>query len=99
MNTQTTEELKIVSPEDKRELAARLARIEGQIRAIREMIEREENCELVAQQLAAAREALSKVFSELIARTIERNCTEGKMAHPTAKAKLLAMVRILTRYA
>lgn len=94
----TTEELRIVSPEDKRELAARLARIEGQIRAIREMIEREESCELVTQQLVAAREALSKAFSELIARTIKRNCLEGKISDPAARAKLLTMVRILTRY-
>ncbi len=94
----TTEELRIVSPEDKRELAARLARIEGQIRAIREMIEREESCELVAQQLAAAREALGKAFSELIARTIERNCLSEKMSDVAARAKLLSMVRILTRY-
>nr|BAL58454.1 hypothetical conserved protein [Candidatus Acetothermum autotrophicum] len=94
----TTKELKIVSPEDKRELAARLARIEGQIRAIREMIEQEESCELVAQQLAAAREALNKAFSELIARTIERTCLSEKMSEPAAREKLLAMVRILTRY-
>ncbi|MCX8103384.1 MAG: metal-sensing transcriptional repressor [Candidatus Bipolaricaulota bacterium] len=94
-----SEELRIVSAEDKRELAARLARIEGQIRAIREMIEREESCELVAQQLDAARQALNKAFSELIARTIERNCLSGKMADPAARAKLLSMVRILTRYA
>lgn len=89
-------ELKLVSTEDKRELGARLARIEGQIRAIREMIDREESCELVAQQLAAAREALSKAFSELIARTIERNCL--KTSDPQAQEKLLAMVRLLTRY-
>jgi DNA-binding FrmR family transcriptional regulator len=88
--------LKLVSTEDKRELGARLARIEGQIRAIREMIDREESCELVAQQLAAAREALSKAFSELVARTIERNCL--KTSDTQAHEKLLAMVRILTRY-
>ncbi len=92
------EELKIVSPEDKRELAARLARIEGQLRGIREMIEREESCELVAQQLAAAREALNKAFSEMIARTVERTCLSGKMSDPAARTKLLSMVHILTRY-
>ncbi len=76
----------------------RLARIEGQIRAIREMIEREESCELITQQLAAAREALNKAFSELIARTIECNCLSEKTSEPAAREKLLAMVRILTRY-
>lgn len=94
-----TEDLKLVSPEDKRELAMRLARIEGQIRAIREMIEREESCELVAQQLAAAREAMSKAFSELVARTIERNCLSDKMRDPAARAKLAAIAKILAKYA
>lgn len=93
-----TDKLKVVSPQDKRELAVRLARIEGQIRAIREMIEREESCELVAQQLAAAREALNKAFSELIARTIEHNCLGKRMNEPGTRAKLLTLVRILTRY-
>lgn len=97
MSTQSRK-LRIVSPQDKKELAVRLARIEGQIRAIREMIEREESCELVTQQLAAAREALNKAFSELIARTIERNYLSGQVNEPGARAKLLAMVRILTRY-
>lgn len=89
-------ELKLVKIEDKKELATRLVRIEGQIRAIREMIEREESCEAVAQQLAAAREALHKAFSELVARAIEHNCL--KTSDPKGQAKLLAMVRILTRY-
>lgn len=91
-------ELKLVSPEDKKELALRLSRIEGQIHAVRQMIEREESCELVSQQLAAAREALGKAFAELIARTIERNCVQGKLNDRAAKEKLLSMVRILTRY-
>ncbi len=95
---ETTKELKLVSSEDKKELQARLARIEGQIRAIREMIDREENCELVAQQLAAAREALNKAFAQLVARTIERNCMSGEMTDPAARVKLLSLVRILTRY-
>jgi DNA-binding FrmR family transcriptional regulator len=94
----TREELRIVSPQDKKELVVRLARIEGQIRAIREMIEREESCELVTQQLAAAREAINKAFSELIARTIERHCLSRKTHNPSARTKLLKMVRILTRY-
>lgn len=91
--------VKLVSPADKRELALRLARIEGQIRAIREMIEREESCELVAQQLAAARAAMSKAFSELVARTIERNCLSGKKLDPAAWIKLTAIAKILAKYA
>ncbi|HWP37395.1 MAG TPA: metal-sensing transcriptional repressor [Gemmatimonadales bacterium] len=91
-------ELKLVAAEDKQELVLRLARIEGQIRGIREMIEREESCERVAQQLAAARQALSKAFSQLVARTIQRNCGSGPDADPAATAKLATIAKILATY-
>ena len=98
MNMKTTR-LKCLSPEDKKELATRLTRIEGQIGGIREMIEREESCEQVAQQLAAAREALSKTFSDLMARTIERTCLMNDGADPAAvRAKLSEIVKILAKY-
>jgi DNA-binding FrmR family transcriptional regulator len=94
----TANELKLVRREDKKELQDRLARIEGQIRGIREMIEREESCELVAQQLAAVREALNKAFAHMVASTIQHNCSGGQMEDPAAQAKLLSLVRILMRY-
>ncbi len=92
-------ELKLASDEHKKELLKRLARIEGQVRGIRELIEREEGCELVAQQLAAAREAMSKVFSELVARTIEQNCLKNESVDPVAREKLETIARILAKYA
>ena len=96
--TLKTAGLKCLSPEDKKELMARLARIEGQIGGIRQMIEREENCEHVAQQLAAAREALSKAFSDLLARTIERTCLVDNGIDPAVRAKLSEIVKILAKY-
>ncbi|MBI3961424.1 MAG: metal-sensitive transcriptional regulator [Deinococcus sp.] len=95
----TISDLKLVSTEDKKELVTRLARIEGQLRGIQDMVQREESCELVAQQLAAAREALSKAFSELVARTIERNCLSGKLADPAAREKLASIAKMLAKYA
>ena len=92
-------ELKLASHEHKKELLKRLSRIEGQIRGIRELIEREEDCERVAQQLAAAREAMNKVFSELVARTIEQNCLQNKAVDPVAREKLETIARILAKYA
>ena len=91
--------LKCLSPGDKKELATRLVRIEGQIGGIRQMIEREEICEHVAQQLAAAREALNKTFSDLIARTIERSCLASSDGDPAVRAKLSEIIRILAKYA
>ncbi len=55
----------------RRELVLRLKRVEGQIRAVQRMIEEGQDCEPVAQQLAAARKALDKAFFELMACAIE----------------------------
>ena len=55
----------------RRELVLRLRRVEGQVRAVQRMIEEGSDCEPIAQQLAAARKALDKVFFELIACAIE----------------------------
>lgn len=98
MKGATLTELRLISPEDKKELALRLSRIEGQIHAIRQMIEREESCELVAQQLAAAREALCKAFAELVVRAIKRHCVAGQKLDLPAQQKLVALTKILTKY-
>ena len=42
----------------KQAMLARLARVEGQVRAVRRMIDADEECEDIAQQLSAARKAL-----------------------------------------
>ena len=45
----------VMRPEAKKAMDARLARIEGQVRAVRRMIEEDRTCENIAQQLSAAR--------------------------------------------
>jgi DNA-binding FrmR family transcriptional regulator len=55
----------------RRQLVVRLKRVEGQLRAVQRMIEEGNDCEPVAQQLAAARKALDKAFFELMACAIE----------------------------
>ena len=54
------------NPEAKKAMDARLARIEGQVRAVRRMIGEDEACEDIAQQLAAARKALDRAFFEMV---------------------------------
>jgi len=52
---------KTVRPEElKRSLGARLARIEGQVRGIKRMVEEDIYCDDVMAQIAAARGALAK---------------------------------------
>ena len=55
------------SAESKRALIARLRRIEGQLRGIQSMVDREEGCEQVLQQMAAARKALERAFLAAVA--------------------------------
>jgi DNA-binding FrmR family transcriptional regulator len=53
------------------ELVLRLKRVEGQLRAVQRMISEGDDCEPIAQQLAAARKALDRAFFELMACAIE----------------------------
>jgi DNA-binding FrmR family transcriptional regulator len=50
----------------KRALVLRLKRVEGQLRGIQRLIDEDEDCEKIAQQLAAARKALDKSFYSLV---------------------------------
>ena len=52
----------VKDPERKRSLVLRLKRVEGQLRGIQRLIDEDEDCEKIAQQLAAARKALDKSF-------------------------------------
>jgi DNA-binding FrmR family transcriptional regulator len=94
-----TNEPRLVSREDKKELITRLARIEGQIRGIQQMIEREEGSELVAQQMSAARAALNKAYFNLIVRTLEENCLIRTTTDPAIREKMSRLVTILEKYA
>ena len=64
-------------PEAKRAMSARLARIEGQVRAVRRMIGDDEPCESIAQQLAAARKALDRAFYEMVSCLIRQAPAPG----------------------
>ena len=52
--------------EIRKAMDARLARVEGQVRAVRRMIGEDQPCEDIAQQLAAARKALDRAFYEMV---------------------------------
>jgi len=63
--------------ESKKAMDARLARIEGQVRAVRRMIAQDEPCEDIAQQLAAARKALDRAFYEMVSCMIRQEPPPG----------------------
>ena len=84
--------------ESKQQVLARLKRAEGQVRAVTGMVEREEDCEKVAQQLAAARKALDKAFYDLIACMTHRELAALGVKSAQAQARLAHMTALLARY-
>lgn len=70
--------------ENVRSLINRLKRIEGQLRGIQKMIEKQKDCQETLTQLAAARHALDEVGILLITKSMEEclkespdNCEEA----------------------
>ena len=63
----------------KKALGTRLNRIEGQVRGIRAMIERDAYCDDVLAQIAAARSALDSV-GKLLLETHVRGCVARDLA-------------------
>ena len=61
------------SPEEQKSLVNRLSRIEGQVRGIRGMVERDAYCTDILTQISAVQSALSAVSRELLASHI-RTC-------------------------
>jgi DNA-binding FrmR family transcriptional regulator len=56
----------VTDAQRKKALILRLKRVEGQLRGIQRLIEAEEDCEKIAQQMAASRKALDKAFFTLV---------------------------------
>jgi DNA-binding FrmR family transcriptional regulator len=82
----------------KKGLLSRLARVEGQIRAIRRMIEAGESCESIAQQLAASRTAMNKAFFEMMACAMEHEVDQEGALDGAAQQRLSELTRLLTKY-
>ena len=59
-------------------MVKRLARVEGQLRGVQKLIQNDEDCEKIIQQLAAARKALDKAGHEMLACIIEQEVFEAE---------------------
>lgn len=62
----------LIDPVKKKAICSRLARVEGQLRALQGMIDGQADCEKIAQQLCAARKALDKSFFAMVACMMEQ---------------------------
>ena len=56
---------------ERREITARLRRVEGQIRGLQRMVNEERDCETILIQLMAARSALDKVGLLIVSNYID----------------------------
>lgn len=71
----------------------RLARVEGQLRGLQKLIQNDEDCEKIVQQLAAARKALDKAGHEMLACIIEQEVIESE--HQGKAATDMQQIRTL----
>ncbi len=88
------------SPADKKKLLARLARAEGQVAAVRRMVEDDTYCVDVLVQIAAARGALGKI-AEAVLRNHMRTCVANAFADPDAgqrDAKITELMDVFSRF-
>ncbi|MBP7178059.1 MAG: metal-sensing transcriptional repressor [Moraxellaceae bacterium] len=75
----------------------RLARVEGQVRGVQKLIDQDEDCEKIIQQMTAARKALDKAFHEMLACVIEANvcADEG----PVLVERMAQVRALMSKYA
>ena len=84
--------------ERKRSVLTRLRRVEGQVRAITGMVEHEEDCERIAQQMAAARKALDRTFFEMVACMTGAELAQAGIQDRKLEQKLAQITELLARY-
>jgi DNA-binding FrmR family transcriptional regulator len=70
-----------------REINARLARVEGQVRAIQRMIDERRDCHVVVQQLGAARTALERATAQLMVSSLAQCIRSAKNGNDEAEIR------------
>ena len=88
-----------MTPETKTKVRARLARVEGQVRGLTQMVERDRYCIEVITQVRAARAALARV-EQLVLSDHLGSCVEAAIASgdPTQRrAKVAELIEVLGR--
>ena len=87
------------TPEDKRAILARLARLEGQVRGVARMVEEDRYCMDVMSQTAAVRAALTAV-DRLLIRNHATHCVEEALTSGDVerqRATFAEMVELLDK--
>jgi DNA-binding FrmR family transcriptional regulator len=61
-----------------RDIMARLARVEGQVRAVQRMLDERRDCHVIVQQLGAARTALERATAQLMVSSLAQCIRSAK---------------------
>lgn len=80
------------------EVMHRLRRVEGQIRGVLTMMEQDQPCDAIAQQLSAARKALDRAFYEMMACSLEMEVNEAPN-NTVLCERIAEKTRLLAKYA
>ncbi len=80
------------------EVMHRLRRVEGQIRGVLAMMEQDQPCDAIAQQLSAARKALDRAFYEMMACSLEMEVNDAPNGRPLSE-RIAEKTRLLAKYA
>jgi len=70
-----------------REIVARLARVEGQVRAVQRMMDERRDCHAIVQQLGAARTALERATAQLMVSSLSQCIRNAKNGADEAEVK------------
>jgi CsoR family transcriptional regulator, copper-sensing transcriptional repressor len=82
--------------EYQRDVTNRLKRIEGQVRAVIDMIESDRSCEEVAQQMSAVRKAMDKTFYRMMTCSVMEAASVSDLE---TRQEVERSTRILEKYA
>ncbi|MES1926166.1 metal-sensing transcriptional repressor [Salinisphaera sp. T31B1] len=82
----------------KNSLIRRLKRVEGQVRGLQAMLERDAECEDIAVQMSAARKALDRTFYNMLSCVIERELSCSHLDSADARERLKYATELLARY-
>ena len=88
-----------MTPEAKKAVTARLARIEGQVRGLAQMVDQDRYCIDVITQVRAARAALAKVEQAILSDHLG-SCVEAAIVSGDPKqqrAKVAELIEVLGR--
>lgn len=87
-----------MDPDETKRLMDRLARVEGQVRGLRKMLEEQRCCEDVLTQLLAARSGLEQAGVLVLERHLEDCVLASAEVDPKAMAQLRDTLKLWSRH-